>query len=280
MIASASAEAARRGEFLLVLGELHMAANTLESRLFVEQHPDRTRMLEAAASDHGARRMVAIPAKDSPYVTSRLNPPTALPSPRYTYWSNGNDAIVPPEPATPLPVAGLLVTRKGPDLRVRSAPSGTEFPFFEVIGDIMTGIVANAFRPVAPRPHQPRVTIDRFVLSREAWVFALDDARWAFVHDEARRDAQARRWRSKHGLPERVFYKIGVEDQPMAADFRSLPLVNLLAKGIRRSKEAGLASFTVSEMLPDSDELWLTDRAGERYTCELRFVATSADEDR
>jgi hypothetical protein len=38
MIAAADADAVDRGEFLLVLGELHMALNTIESRLFVEQH--------------------------------------------------------------------------------------------------------------------------------------------------------------------------------------------------------------------------------------------------
>ncbi len=279
MIAAASAEAVRAGEFLLVLGELHMAVNTLESRCFVEQHPDRARMLEAAAADHGGRRVIAIPAKDAPFVTSRLTPPTALPSPRYTYWSTGNDAIVPPGPAKALPVSGLLVTRNGDDLAVRCAGSGTESPLFEFIGDIMSGLVANAFRPVAPRPHRPRVTIDRFVLSRETWTFAIDDAPWAFVNDEARRYALARRWRHEHDLPERVFYRVPVEDPPMAADFRSLPLVNLLAKGVRRSRDAGLTSFTVTEMLPGTDQLWLTDSAGERYTCELRFVATSADED-
>jgi Lantibiotic dehydratase, N terminus len=279
MIAAASAEAVCQGEFLVVLGELHLAANTLESRCFVEQHPDQARMLEAASADHGGRRVVAIPPKDSPFVTSRLNPPTALASPRYTYWSSGNDAIVPPEPAQTLPAASLLVTRNGGDLVVRCASSGTEFPFFEFIGDVMTGIVASAFRPIAPRSHQPRISIDRFVLSREAWTFAVGDVPWAFVKDEARRYALARRWRAEHRLPERVFYKVPVEDQPMAADFRSLPLVNLFAKGVRRSKDAGLSSFTVSEMAPDMDQLWLTDSAGERYTCELRFVATSADED-
>jgi hypothetical protein len=279
MIAAASAQALRQGEFLLVLGELHMAVNTLENRCFVEQHPDPARMLQAAATDHGERRVIAIPPRDSPFVTSRLNPPTALLSPRYTYWSSGNDAIVPPEPAGALPAASLLVTRNGDDLVVRCAASGAQFPFFEFIGDIMTGIVASAFRPIAPRPHQPRITIDRFVLAREAWTVAIDEMPWPFVKDEARRYALARRWRGELGLPERVFYKVPVEDQPIAADFRSLPLVNLLAKGVRRSKDAGLASLTVTEMLPDMDQLWLTDSAGERYTCELRFVATSADED-
>jgi len=65
-----------------------------------------------------------------------------------------------------------------------------------------------------------------------------------------------------------------VEKKPIAADFRSLVLVNLLAKNVRRSKDAGSSSFSVTEMLPDLDGLWLADAAGERYTCELRMVAS------
>lgn len=66
----------------------------------------------------------------------------------------------------------------------------------------------------------------------------------------------------------------------MAVDFRSLPLVNLLAKSIRRTAEAGAGTFTITEMLPDTDRLWLHDAAGARYTAELRVVAvdTRAEE--
>ena len=59
----------------------------------------------------------------------------------------------------------------------------------------------------------------------------------------------------------------------MAADFRSIVLVNLFARHIRRTRAAGQAEFTVSEMLPDPGQLWLTDRQGRRYSSELRFIA-------
>jgi len=277
MIAAASAGELRRGEFLLVLGELHLAANTLESRALVEQHPDPARLLAAATADHGGRRIIAIPDKASPFVTSRVSPPTALPSPDYTYWTAGNDAFVPPESSAVLPAAGLVVSRNHGNLIVRCAFSGAEFAFFEIVGDIMTGVVGSAFRPVAPRPHRPRITIDRLVLSREAWTFSIADVPWAFVEDEARRYALARQWRNEHQLPERIFYKVPAEDKPIAANFRILALVNLLAKSVRKSRDAGFVSFSITEMLPDTDQLWLTDAAGERYTCELRLVATSAE---
>jgi hypothetical protein len=70
-----------------------------------------------------------------------------------------------------------------------------------------------------------------------------------------------------------VFYRVPVELKPTAADFRSIVLVNLLAKHIRGTQAAGHTGYTVTEMLPDLDQLWLTDRHGQRYSSELRIVA-------
>ena len=61
--------------------------------------------------------------------------------------------------------------------------------------------------------------------------------------------------------------------KPVAADFRSLVLVNLLAKHIRHTHDAGHTEFTVTELLPDLSHLWLRDREGRRYSSELRLVA-------
>jgi len=152
-------------------------------------------------------------------------------------------------------------------------PAGTELDFFEVIGDLMSGIATNAFQPVPHATHQPRITIDQLVLSREQWVFQVADSAWAFAVDEQERYRLARRWRQDHQLPERVFYRVPVELKPTAADFRSIVLVNVFAKHIRQTKAAGHTQYSVTEMLPDTDQLWLTDRQGRRYSSELRIIA-------
>ena len=169
--------------------------------------------------------------------------------------------------------AAMTVARRGGDLVVQVMPSGAELDFFEVIADAMIEVVVNAFQPAAPAAHRPRITIDRFVLSREQWVFQVADSAWAFAKDEQDRYYQARRWRADHQLPERVFYRVPVELKPTAADFRSIVLVNLFAKHIRQTEAAGHAGYTVTEMLPDLGQLWLADREGRRYSSELRFVA-------
>jgi hypothetical protein len=138
---------------------------------------------------------------------------------------------------------------------------------------VLSRVVVDAFQPVAPAAHRPRITIDKLVLSREQWAFQVADSAWAFAKDEQERFHLARRWRQEQELPERVFYRVPIELKPTAADFRSIVLVNMLAKQIRRTQAAGHTGFTVTEMLPDLDQLWLTDRHGQRYSSELRIVA-------
>jgi hypothetical protein len=279
MIAAGSADDVERGDFLLVLGELHLAANPLDQRLFVEQHPDPARLIAAEQADRGPRRIVFIPGKDHPTVTSRNSPPSATLGPGLAYWAAGiNDSFDPDESSVVMPGAAMTVVQRGEDLVVQVAPSGTELDFFEVIGDLIVEVVVDAFQPVAPAAHRPRVTIDRFVLSREHWRFPVADSGWAFEMDERKRFYRARSWRQRHGLPERVFYRVTGELKPSAADFRSIVLVNVFAKHIRQTKEAGHAEFTVTEMLPDLNQLWLTDRDGRRYGSELRIIAHDTEQ--
>lgn len=274
MLAAASAEAVAEGDFLLVLGELHMSVNTMEGRLFVEQHEDPERLLRWAEADHAGRRIYGIPTKNSMMVSSRGAPPSALLSPAWTYWSRAQwvDAAWPPAPV--LAAADLVVTEEPAGLVVRSRSSGAEYDLLEVLSDFMAGAAINAFRPAPSEGRQPRVMIDRLVLSRESWRLPVSEARWASIKDESERYLAARRWRARCGLPERGFVSVPVEDKPTAIDFGSLALVNLLTKLIRRTAEADpAATVRITEMLPDVGQLWLTDADDERYSCEFRMVA-------
>jgi hypothetical protein len=274
LIAAASPDEVERGNFLVVLGEIHLTINTLDQRLFIEQHPDPGRLIAAEQADRGPRRIAVIEPKDHPTVTSRTSPPPVLVGPGQRYWTASiNDSLDPPESDTVMPSAAMTVTRRGDDLVVHVAPSGAELDFFEVIADVLARVVVDAFQPIAPAAHRPRITIDKLVLSREQWAFQVADAAWAFAEDEQERFHLARRWRQEHQLPERVFYRVPIELKPTAADFRSIVLVNLLAKHIRRTQAAGHTGFTVTEILPDLDQLWLIDRHGQRYSSELRIVA-------
>ena len=161
---------------------------------------------------------------------------------------------------------------KGDRLIDRSRCGTLVAPLSSVAGEPLAAACVNAFKPVARSPHSPRITLDRLVIARESWTFRAGAVAWAAVKSEADRFLAARGWRLRHGLPERAFYTVPVQDKPTFVDFSSLVLVNILAKSIRQSAEQD-GSVTLTEMLPDRSQLWLRDAAGSRYTCEFRMLA-------
>lgn len=272
MIAAAGVEAIARRECEFVLSKLRLATNSLESRVFVAQHPDPSRLLAAAEADYLDRRVYAIPKRNSPFVTPRLCPPSALLSPRYTYLCLGLESVAAPAQARLLPAADLMVELHGDKLAVRCGGDGSEYDLAEVVGEMLAALIAPAFRPLGTSGHQPRTNIDRLVISRESWTFSAPAATWAFIKDERKQYLLARQWRAEHGLPEQVFATAPAEDKPLAVDFRSLPLVGILATLVRATAKHG-GNFTITEMLPDTDEFWLRDVEGNAYAAELKFVA-------
>ena len=278
MIAATEPEALANGDVDFVLGELHAATNTLESKLFTAQHPEPERLTAAAAAVGFTGRIFTIPRSDTPQTTTRVSRANELMLPSYTYLCIGAETFDPPAGATAVSVLDLVAERCGADLVVRHrSGGGTPYRFLEVVAEPLSALVGNAFQPFGGGYHRPRITIDRLVVGREAWTLPAAGATWAFVKDEGLRYARARRWRAAHRLPERGFVRVDVERKPMAVDFRSLPLVNLLAKSIRRTAEAGAGEVTITEMLPDVDRLWLRDDGGRRYVAELRIVAIAPE---
>jgi hypothetical protein len=276
MIAAPSVASINQGQYRFVLGELHVAFNTIESRALVEQSPDKRRLLSMAEAVAGGRRVVAVAPRAWGGVTARTSPPSALVSPTYVYWAMGSDDAS-HLPTDPVPVAALDVTRVGGELLVRCRDSGRVFPLAEVIGDYLSGAAVNAFRMLPPARHTPRVSIGRLVVSRETWRMPLRKCAWAFQLDERRRYLQMRDWLGRHRIRQRAFYSVSVETKPTLVDFTSIPLVNIMANAVRRAARADPAGdITVAEMYPDPGGTWLFDAAGETYTSELRMVAVEA----
>ncbi len=273
LIAASSAEAINRGEYDWVLGELHLASNTMESRVFYEQHPDPPRLVALEQAVHDGNRVYIVPPKEWDVVTSRTYPPSALLAPDYLYWSLHADSGGMPGPV--IPVAAMHVERGGDELFVRFRTGQGRIPLLEVCGELLSAAVVNAFRPLPRSAHLPRVTMDQLVLCRETWTFAAREIGWAWMKDEPSRYRQARNWRAAQELPERAFYRVAIEDKPVYLDFTSLVLVNLFAKTVRRAAEHQVPDVSLTEMLPDLGETWLTDHDGAGYTAELRMIAVS-----
>ena len=253
-----------------VLGELHVAVNTLESRVFVEQSPHPERMLEAAERGTTGTRVYAVPAKGWLGVTSRLSPPSALLSPQYRYWALHDPCVEPPGPCPP--AEAFSVVREDGGLVVLDDRGGRLGPLLHVVGEFLSASVANAFSVTPSWARSPRVTVGGLVLSRRTWTYPAADLAWARTKDERTRYLEARRWWEQEGLPRRAFYTVPIDDKPVFCDWSGIAHLNAVAKAVRQTAEEQ-GSVTIGEMLPGTDELWLLQEDGDTRACELRMVA-------
>jgi hypothetical protein len=271
MIAAADTEAIRRGDYQIVLGELHVGVNTLGASLFLSQHVAPEELYRALEVDFPEPRVMPVTPKYWAKQTTRTS--LQLISPKDYRLETSPDSIHSRRECA-LPIADLVVEDSGGGLVVRTRDGALRFDIIEFFGETLNIIVPNIFKILPPRPHTPRVTIDRCVVSRETWNFSAEEIEFAFCKLEEERFLLARRWMKEHDLPRFVFVKTPVEVKPFYVDFDSPVYVETFAKMVRRSAEdeSGDARISVSEMLPHPQQIWLPDAAGRRYTSEIRTV--------
>ncbi|MEU5320298.1 lantibiotic dehydratase [Streptomyces sp. NPDC021056] len=271
MIAADGPEAAARGDLTLVLGELHLAANTLGASLFTHQHPDIDELFALTDQDHpGPRLMPLIPKEHRARLSARVRHTLVRPQ---DYQVALSDFTADPSRPRAVRSADALVEERDGDLVVR-LPDGALFPAIDVFSHVLTTLSMDLFQLLPPAAHTPRVTLDRMVVARETWQLPAAEAAFADDKDEARRFVRARQWRTRLGLPRYVFVVSPTESRPFYVDFDSPVYVTILAKALRRLARKdpnGTATFT--EMLPTPEQTWLTDDERRLYTAELRFVA-------
>ncbi|NIL41662.1 lantibiotic dehydratase [Salinispora arenicola] len=256
----------------LVLGELHVATNTLGASLFVNQHPDPESLLAQTARDHPEPRLLPLlPKEHRARLSARIRQTLVRPEDYYVALVDQTA-----DPARPRTVRSADVMVRAHDERlVAVLPDGAEFGVVDVFSHVLTTLVMDLFRLVPEADHTPRVTIDRMVVARESWRFPAAAMPFVEEKQEARRFVRARRWRRQAELPRFVFVVSPAEPRPFFVDFDAPVYVNILAKAVRRMSRQGdpEARLVITEMLPTPEQTWLVDDQGERYTAELRFVA-------
>ena len=257
------------GGLTWVLGELHLACNTLENRTAFSTHAlDTVAMTRLTEQDMAAGRVVALFSRRSEHVTPRAFPPLASHLPDlYRYWSFTADRTMPPEDAQECSSTEIEVAAANGGLVAR-APSW-EAPLTEVLGDLLTALVANRFRILEPAAHIPRVAIDSLVVVRERWRF--DARRLVGGHSDPKLAVErCIRAVRDAGVPRHVFTLSAAERKPVYIDFESPALQRLFAHLVRRA-EAQRRTIDVTEMMPRPDELWIETEQGA-MTSELRLA--------
>jgi lantibiotic biosynthesis dehydratase-like protein len=269
MVAAPDVAAIAAGRARFVLGELHVASNTLDCQVIAAQHPDPEALIARDVADRRTPRVLPVPAKDSPTVNSRTYPPVLVDASQVFWTAHANTTGA---PGTVHAATAMTVRRSGPDLVVTTGE--LRLDLMEVLGEYLSAAVMSAFSPVATTHHRPRILVDDLVLSREAWHRPAAELDWTGVVDRAERYRRATAWRVAEGLPVRAFYRVVVENKPLYVDFASPVLVDLFASTIRRATDDDPDAWIwLSELLPELDEQWVHDANGAAYSAELRVVA-------
>jgi hypothetical protein len=270
MVSATDLNALHNGDFTLVLGEVHMAINTMSCNCFVTQHPDKADLVSSVDEDFPEPRLLMVlPRESPPGLTVRFHP--GLVRDRDVLVETTHHTVAASRPGLVLSRDVELVETEG-TVMVR-LPGGEVFDFLDIFAETFTSMVVNRFKLLfTERPHMPRVKIDHMVVSRESWRFNPADLDFATEKDEVARFVRTREWAAALGIPRYVFVMLNAE-KPIYVDFTSPIYINALAKMVRRAnadEQLPDKAITVVEMLPAHDDLWLVDHEGNRYTSELR----------
>jgi hypothetical protein len=267
LIDATSVDAIARGDYQVVVGEIHLY-NTLLQSLFIDHHPCRHELVASLDRDFPAPRVVWVGAKDTTAHRVQLTL-----RPQDVAYTAARDAS-PAPPARTLRLGDLVVADEDGALVVRTRDGRWRFTCAEFFGSAMMRAASGLFHLLPRAAHQPRVTVDHLVVAREQWHLPVSEIAFAARTDDFERYVECRRWARDRGFPPFVFVKSPIERKPTYIDLSSPLYVDLLGKFVRTLQRSDpSATLTIAEMLPGPDAAWLPDARGDRYASELRLVA-------
>lgn len=268
-ICAESVEAIERGDFVVVLGELHAAWPTFDCAVFTRAHPDPESLRAAMAADLGLHRVRPLYPADWPRYTGRVSHSLDGPTDLQLGWTTAPGA----DPDRLLASPSVFVEEEEGGL-VACAPDGRRWPLLEMFASLVSMHAVDGFKLTgAAEGHTPRISIDRLVVARETWRTTTGATGLATAKGERACFLAVRAWRRELGLPERVFVKLSTEIKPTYVDLASPLYASLLCAMVRRAGDQQ-TRLVVTEMLPTPDQAWLADAEGRRYFTELRLHAT------
>ncbi len=261
------AEAVDAGDFFWVLGEMHAAWATFDCSALTVMHDEPEALREYLRADLGGQRIHPLVPVGWPRYTGRVSQSLDGHDDVQLGFTEAPGA----DPERLLPVTSMRVERTTSG-RIVVSPDGRRWPLVEAFSDLIAMHAVDAFKLVTDRPHTPRLTVGRVVVSRETWRTSTDALTWLGVQGLRDRFIEARGWRAECGFPERVFVKVAGETKPFYVDFSSPLLVSAMCVVLRSARSRhGSAAVVVSEMLPAPEHAWVADAAGARYLSELRL---------
>lgn len=261
MIAAASVDAVNRGEFQIVLGELHAGVNTLLAPNVAHRHLDPDALW--ALRDLEIEEPTVAPVWSS----NRTRLDMYSRARRHIDVENGVAKSWRPREQV-VAVGELVVVEEDGRLVVRTRDRRFTSDIIAFVEQHLIAEAHGAFGILPIGAHRPRVELDGVVIAREAWRVPAADLACVHAPTPRERCEQFRAWARARAIPRCVFVRVAEETKPMYVDFDSAIFIENAMRLLKTTREV-----VISEMLPGLDELWLADPQGRRYTSELRITA-------
>ncbi|AFY47694.1 lantibiotic dehydratase family protein [Nostoc sp. PCC 7524] len=268
MIAADSVTAINQGDYQLILGELHLF-NTLSRAVFVASHPHPNELLTARTQDIPVPTLTPLPSTN--WNTQRFSMDLVAPQDIRFAYEAGHSGVPDAQTVT---MAELVVVKTAAGLQIQTSDQRFCLPIIEFFGHNLSNLCISFPSILPPANHTPRITIDQLVVVRETWRLQLQNLSFAHHKDHSDNFLAICQMVKDYELPRFVFVKVPGEVKPYYIDFNSPIYCDLLAKIARQAAKAYPEhELCFTEMLPNFDQIWLTDTTEQRYTSELRLVA-------
>lgn len=271
LIAAKDVDAINRGEFQLVLGEMHKATFMVVQPVAQPFCPYREQ-LDGFVLEHLRKKIYQLVDRADTHTRADANWPDLPP-----FHEILPDAAAPRFPSDRVVRLGDLdVVEDDGHLYLETTDGKVREWYFSAIIDGSFLRKPQSTDPVhLSEDAHPRVVYgDKTVLMRRKWTFhgpPVPNAGPPPKPDSVEPWAALRAWQKRHGLPDLCFFKIPTEPKPVFMDFTNYLAVELFLK-----LTSDATSFVMSEMLPGPGDLWLSDADGRRYTSEIRTTVVHA----
>jgi len=274
-IAATDPAAIARGDFRVVLGEMHAGWATFDSGAMTLSHPNPDSLRDALAADLGTHRLRLLYPENWPRFTGRLATVLGHPTDRWLAFSG--------EPSRGVSLPDVLRTIDATVVRtpdgLRVCADGDSWPLIAAFSELLATQAVDSFKLTTDAARTPQVSIDRLVVSRASRRTTCAATTLVDLTDNTDRYLAVRAMRRALDLPELVFVSIGTETKPVYIDLSSPLFASVLAAMVRAAALAkdGDVPITFSEMLPAPPDCFLLDADSRQYVSELRFQCVSGN---
>ena len=271
LVAAKNKEDFVKGNYTVVLGEIHMGANMLAIPSIMNTHPNKSSLKKDLIND-------------IPFPTFNHSSPKSLQGSRMSRNSSLekdiqlllDDTTQPFNKKRHAPISHFYIDKEDPSLKVKDSTTKNDIPWELFLEHLMKISGINSYKLTHSKKHLPRIEIDNLIIQRETWFFNYSELPFIISKKTSYADfISSSNWIKAQSMPNQIFIKIPGELKPIYIDFRAPKLMIFFCKLLHKAQLKLESDFTItfSEMLPNQEEAWLTDAESQAYFSEFRIVA-------